>query len=135
MNTLYGGFRHVHSLNFRIHEWLAEYVANQISLRVFEDWFFPETWDIDDTDNQELMNLVYGIKLRLAEFSHGDWTETELRQMLRSISTKYTIVGQNARVAPQSQIQYGTSSINYKISMPVTYSGQLVDIKPLGEPV
>lgn len=124
-----------HSLNFRIHERLAEYVANQISLRVFEDWFFPETWDIDDTDNQELMNLVYGIKLRLAEFSHGDWTETELRQLLRTISTKYTIVGQNATVAPHSQIQYGTSSINCKISMPVTYSGRLVDIKPLKAPV
>ncbi len=71
-----------HSLNFRIHERLAEYVADQISLRVFEDWFFPETWDIDDTDNQELINLVYGIKLRLAEFSHGDWTEAELRQLV-----------------------------------------------------
>ncbi len=123
-----------HSLNFRIHEQLAEYVADQISLRVFEDWFFLETWDIDDIDDQELINLVYGIKLRLAEFSHEDWTETELRQMLRSISTKYTIVGQNAK-APQSQIQYGTSSINCKISMPVTYSRQLVDIKPLGAPV
>lgn len=124
-----------HSLNFRIHERLAEYVANQISLRAFEDWFFPETWDIDDTDDQELINLVYGIKLRLAEFSHGDWTEAELRQLLRSISTQYTIVSQNARMAPQSQIQYGTSSINCEIPMPITYSGRLVDIKPLVAPV
>lgn len=124
-----------HSLNFRIHEQLAEYVANQLSLCAFEDWFFPETWDIDDTDDPELINLVYAIKLRLAEFSHGDWTEAELRQLLRSISTKFTIVDQHVRVAPQPQIQYGTSSINRKISIPVTYFGRLVDIKPLRAPV
>ncbi len=28
--------------------------------------------------------MVYGIKLDLAEFSHGDWTEEELHDLLRS---------------------------------------------------
>lgn len=72
-----------HSLDFNIYEKLAKYLAGETSLREFEDWFFPETWDIDQIDNPALVNLVYEIKLCLAEFSNGDWTEAELRSMLR----------------------------------------------------
>ncbi len=60
-----------HSLDYKIRERLAEYLASEISLREFENWFFPETWDIDQIDNPALANLVYGIKLRSAEFSNG----------------------------------------------------------------
>ena len=73
-----------HTLDYNIRERLADYITGKISLREFEDGFFSETWDIDDADNQTLANLVYGIKLRLAEYSHGDWTETDLRNMLSS---------------------------------------------------
>jgi hypothetical protein len=72
-----------HVLDYHIREQLATYLAGEISLSDFEDWFFPETWDIDQTDNLSLLNLVYGIRLYLAEFSHGDWTETELQDRLR----------------------------------------------------
>ena len=71
-----------HSLDFNIRERLADYLADRLSLREFEDWFYAKTWDIDDADNQTLTNLVYEIKLRLAEYSHGDWTEAELRTLL-----------------------------------------------------
>lgn len=77
-----------YSLDFNIREWLAKYLAGEISLHEFEDWFFPETWDVDQLDNLALTNLVYGIKLRLAEYSHGDWTEKELRDLLRSFIEK-----------------------------------------------
>lgn len=70
------------SSDFKIRGQLADYVAGKISRRQFVDWFFAETSDIDERDNQALANLVYSIKLRLAEFSHGDWTEAELRNML-----------------------------------------------------
>lgn len=117
-----------HPLDYNIREQLADYLASKISLREFEDWFFPETWDIDDTNNQTLANLVYGIKLRLAEFSHGDWTEAELHSMLRSILEKHTIMVGNTISPYQSQIAYGTSSKNYPMPMPVIYSGRPVDI-------
>ena len=71
-----------YSLDYTVRERLAAYLADEISLSEFEDWFFPETWDIDQTDNLDLLNLVYSIKLRLAEFSNGDWTEAELRSRL-----------------------------------------------------
>ena len=96
-------------LDFSIRERLASYVANETSLREFEDWFFPETWDADQLDNMALTNLVYGIKLRLAEFSHGDWTEKELRTLLRTFVERYEII------AFPIKIQYGTSSTNVQI--------------------
>lgn len=117
-----------HSLDYTIREQLADYLADNISLHKFEDWFFSETWEIDDADNQNLANLVYGIKLRLAEFSHGDWTEAELRNMLRSIEEKHTIIVGNTISPYQSQIAYGTSSKNYSLPMPIIYSGPLVGI-------
>ena len=118
-----GGLDMPHSLDFNIRERLAEYLAGEISLRDFEDWFFPETWDIDRIDNLALANLVYGIKLRLAEFPHGDWTETELRSRLRSFLEKHVIV------ASQPQVQYGTSSTNYRVTASISYAGRFVDIK------
>ena len=57
-----------HSLDFHFRVRLADYLADRLSLREFEDWFYAKTWDIDDTDNQTLTNLVYEIKLRLAEY-------------------------------------------------------------------
>ena len=72
-----------YSLDFDIRERLAAYLADENSLSEFEDQFIPETWDVDQFDNLVLTDLVYGIKLRLAEFSRGDWTEKELRDLLR----------------------------------------------------
>ncbi len=72
----------LHSLDFDIREQLSEYLVGKISLQEFEDWFFPETWDIDQKNDLALESLVYGIKLRLAEFSNKDWTESELHSLL-----------------------------------------------------
>jgi hypothetical protein len=113
-----------YSLDYTIRERLATYLASEISLSEFEDWFFPETWDIDQVDNLDLLNLVYGIKLRLAEFSNGDWTETELRSRLRPFIQRYVMV------ASQSQIQYGTSNTSFRVQGAVTCPVvQSVDIK------
>jgi hypothetical protein len=123
-----------HSLAYNIREQLADYLAGKNSLREFEDWFFSETWDIDEidnTDNQtlvDLANLVYAIKLRLAEFSHGDWTEAELHSMLHSILEKHVILVGNPPLFRQPQVVYGTSSSNYSIPMPIIYSGRHVGI-------
>ena len=112
-----------HSLDFNIREQLAEYLAGEISLREFEDWFFPETWDINLVDNIALLNLVYGIKLRLAEFSNGDWTEDELRSYLRPFLETFVLD------VSQYRIYYGTSSVTTRVPISVSHSVQSVDIK------
>lgn len=116
------------TLDFNIRQQLADYLAGKISLRQFEDWFFAETWDSDEAENQILANFVYSIKLRLAEFSHGDWTEAELRSMLLSILEKHEIVVGNTTSPRQPQVVYGTSSRNYSMQMPIIYAGRLVGI-------
>jgi len=119
-----GGLDMSNSLDFNIRERLAAYLAQECSLREFEDWFFPETWDVDRLDDLALTNLVYGIKLRLAEFSNGDWTEDEFHSLLRPFIEKYDINSPN-----QVRVQYGTSSINSRVPTTITYSGRLVDIE------
>jgi hypothetical protein len=114
-------------LDFNIRERLVRYLANEISLNEFEDWFFSETWDVDQVNNLDLLRLVYGVKLRLAEFSHGDWTEDELRSHLRSF-----LVEQYVTTTSQPYVQYGTSNMSQYVQPPITHSAaQFVDIKSL----
>lgn len=72
-----------------IREHLAGLFAREISLNTFDEWFFAETLDIDHTSDASLQKLVYGIKLLLAEYSHGDWTEQELHQHFKDILRRY----------------------------------------------
>lgn len=74
-----------HSLELEIRDRLSAYLASEISLRDFENWFFPMTWDADKLDDPALLDLVYQIKLDWVEFSNGDWSEKELRSMLSSL--------------------------------------------------
>lgn len=117
------------SLDSAIREKLSSYLAKEISLREFEDWFFPETWEVEQLDNFSLVNLVYGIKLRLAEFSNGDWTEDELRARLRPFVEMYE-VAVNSRPL-QSRVQLGTSSTT---EPEFIYSAQSVSIR-VSDPV
>jgi hypothetical protein len=58
-----------HPLELEIRDRLSAYLASEISLRDFEDWFFPMTWDADKLGDPALLDLVYQIKLDWAEFS------------------------------------------------------------------
>jgi hypothetical protein len=96
-----------HSLEFEIRDHLLSYVAGEISLHDFEDWFFAKTWDVDKSGDAALLDLVYQIKLDWAEFSNGDWSEQELRGMFKSLAEKITISSSTVRPV------YGTSSKNF----------------------
>jgi len=105
-----------HPLNYDIRERLGEYLAHEISLEEFEDWFIPETWDIDQTDDLDLLNLVYGIKLRLAEFSNNDCTEDKLRSLLRPFIERYVVA------SSKYQLRYGTSNTSSQVNASIIYS-------------
>ncbi len=108
------------SLEFTIREQLAKYLSHEISLRDFKDWFFSSTWDVDRIGDPVLTDLVYDIKLDLAEFSHGDWTEEELHDLLRSYLEKQ-VIG-----IPENNIKYGT--LNPNISIPVLANPTVVAV-------
>lgn len=114
-----------HPLEFEIRDRLHAYLSGEISLHDFEDWFFPKTWDVDKSDEPALLDLVYQIKLDWAEFTNGDWSEEELRSMLRSLAERFTITSSSAKLV------YGTTSKNLLYSPSFIHPGPIVGIKSL----
>lgn len=87
---------------------LARYLAHRISLDEFDAWLAAVTWNVGDAENREAQWLADEIMLRLAEFSHGHWSEAELREHLSGLQPSWfrvespvvtgsTITGQRAR--------------------------------------
>lgn len=79
------------SLDLEIRKRLSLYLAGEISLQNFEEWFVPASWNVHQSGNQAAINLVYDIELWLAEFSDGIWSEQELKQYLLSLSENYHV--------------------------------------------
>ena len=69
------------SVSMKIREELGKYLSGEISLQEFQDWFVPETWDIHKSGDQEGIELAREVELRLAEYTNGHRTESELKQM------------------------------------------------------
>ena len=75
-----------HNLSERmIRNKLAKYLSGTMSLRAFNQWFVPATWEVDIGSSSRLRELVGAIKLRLAEFSNGHWTKASLNRQLSLI--------------------------------------------------
>ena len=70
---------------------LGRCLEGQCTLKDFEDWFVPRSWNFNQNSNPSLQKLVSQIELSLAEFSNGDWTEKELRQQFSILMTIYEI--------------------------------------------
>jgi hypothetical protein len=65
---------------------LASYLRDQSSLKAFEDWFVPNALSVaEETGDHATGELIYEIELRLAEFSHGDWDESDLKRLLQPL--------------------------------------------------
>lgn len=118
-----GGSDMQYSLDFEIRNHLAAYLAGEISLHDFEDWFFSKTWNVDQMNDPALIDLVYEIKLNWAEFSDGDWTEEELRSMLRPLVEKYKVT------SSPIQIVSSTSNTNFQFSSSTIHSVLFVDTR------
>ncbi len=94
------GTRGACSINdIAIREHIIKLLEHELTLIQFRQWFFESTWNAED-------DIVYSIKLLFAEYSHGDWTEEEMREMLKTELEKATI-GEK----PSAQIKTGTSSV------------------------
>ncbi len=80
---------------------LGQYLAGEITLRTFEDWFVPLTWQPEaGTDDPAVANLVSEIELCLAEYSSGHWTEAELREHLRPLLDRTAMITRPTLLAP-----------------------------------
>ncbi len=111
-----------HPLELEIHDRLSAYLANKISLREFEDWFFPKTWDVDKLDEPALLDLIYQIKLNWAEYSDGDLSEKEFRSMLSSLAQRYTISAPSTRFLALAAVGCGCPLLSHLADMEINCS-------------
>jgi len=74
------------SLASQIRAQLGRYLDGDISLQEFDAWFVPATWNVEGTNDQTKVDLVYEFLLRFAEFSNGDCSEPELRTLLEPLA-------------------------------------------------
>lgn len=110
-------------LDLAIREQLARYLAGEISLPEFQEWFVPRAWNIEKQGSPAAGDLAHEVELRLAEFSNGDWTEDELKSKLRPLVTHYTVHGVTAP---------GTWDSSSEVKLiQVVYPGAHVDIRPV----
>ena len=72
-----------------IRDWLARYLAREIPLEEFEDWFVRQSWNMQEGSPEAAQRLASAIELRLAEHSSGHLTEEDLQRELRSFVTSY----------------------------------------------
>lgn len=59
---------------------LARYLAGEMTLDEFEDWFVPATWDIERRDNPAAESLTAAILLALSE-CNGDERDANIRNL------------------------------------------------------
>lgn len=79
-------------LDADIRDRLAQYLRGELTLRSFQEWFIRETWDIQNSEPQYILDLAYSIKLKLAEYTNGHLTEDDLRKALRQYVEHFTMV-------------------------------------------
>ena len=91
-----------------IRKQLTRYFNNELSLKEFEDWFVPRSWNFKAA-TLPLQKLVSEIELHLAEFNNGDWSVEELKNHLRPLVTDYTV---EYRTDDSISISTGSSSSN-----------------------
>lgn len=73
------------SLDSQIRPRLAHSLMGDATLRQFDEWFVPATWDVDKAGDQPTIDLTYEIILPLAEFSNGDCTDPQLKGLRRPL--------------------------------------------------
>ena len=85
------------NLETTIRRHLVRYLAGQMSLDDFTDWFVGATWNIEKKEDAETKQLVYSIELALAEASSGLLSLDELRTELRTLLNEVNISLPNQR--------------------------------------
>jgi hypothetical protein len=98
-----------------IRQHLARYLAGDISLHEFDDWFARATWDSDEQGSgpaqEDARALAHTIEGRLGEFTDGHWTEDELKGLLAPLVENYRVVLSPERCVVSSLSRIVTGSL------------------------
>jgi hypothetical protein len=100
------------SLDIEVRQKLAAYLRSELAFPKFKKWFIARTWDVESQGNGNDVELAHSIHIRLIEFSNGDWTEDELKGMLRPVFEAYRSYGESPYIeSPESVLILGRTEI------------------------
>jgi hypothetical protein len=75
----------------QIRNQIRRLLSNEVSLREFQKWYVPATWDIDRSNEASSKDIASEIDLKLAEYTSGHLAEPELRHDLSKILENQTV--------------------------------------------
>jgi hypothetical protein len=78
---------------------LAEWIDGGISFREFEDWFVPETWNLENEVDPEAEALAADIDMAISEYGSGGSNKDELRAALAALAGKSRAPGSGIWIA------------------------------------
>lgn len=80
-----------HNLEKRIRDIMTRFVAGKVSLRDFNRWFVPATWEIEE-DPASLRELVYTVKALLDDYDNERLSKSTLRYRLSLVLSSYPVL-------------------------------------------
>jgi hypothetical protein len=88
-----------------------DYVDGRSTLTDFGLWLATLSWELDETADVGLKDLVNGIELRIAEFTSGAWTEAELRDRIRvPLNASTVVLTASAEAHQKPRVEYSNRS-------------------------
>ncbi len=123
------------SIDVTIRDWLARYLAGEISLPEFEEWFVPATWNRVGRGDDRLNSLIGEIELRIAELTSKHRSEDDIKALLRPLLADPTPVFE---IAPRRQgLTAGITMTQRKtgIVRAVPSSGSITQIQEEPRPI
>jgi hypothetical protein len=99
---------------------LARFISGRVSLRTFNRWFVPATWDIANGP-ASLRELVRDVKMQLYEYDNQHLTLEELQHKLSLILRSYS----NASVSANWNFKMGADRLPDEVYPLRTESRQL----------
>lgn len=111
------------SLSTEIRDRLVQYLARDITLREFQEWFVPTTWNLDESTDSSAADLAADIELRLAEYTGGHLDEAEVRAAFALLVSRYTS-------GPRTRTQIGSSNVSIVRRLAAAFPSESADGTP-----
>lgn len=92
------------ALSITIRRQIRRYLSGELSLRQFTRWLASKMASVEGKAGAE--DLAHEVYIRLAEYTNGDWTQDELKGLLRPLVTTYVVTWP----AEAGSVQTGTST-------------------------
>jgi len=79
------------TLSLEIQQALERYLTGHISVDDLQAHLATMVWEVEEHDSPDVVDLFHDVELSLAEFTSGDWTEEELKGLLRQSLMDLTV--------------------------------------------